>query len=419
MKISRFTAVLFLAIAALQFVTAQNGTMTPYSAYGVGILQDHATSTQRAMGGIGYAMNSGRQINVMNPASYAARDTLTFLFDMGIDFSKVWSEEKQDNKLAKGNKTGGGLDYVTMQFPLGKYMGGSVGIVPYSTVGYAFGNEIQNGTYSQQGSGSLNELYLGIAGKPFKGFTVGANISYLFGTLLHEDYASVSGSTALTLYQKQLEVRDYHLVFGAQYSHPIGANTITAGLTFSPAKTLLGRYRLVNIDNTTDSKPQFEESIALKDNYSLPAKWGAGLNFRLERKLMVEFDYTYEPWSKAKNRTMLTDQLHRAAYADRNRFAIGTEYVPNWRGGYFSRVSYRMGAYYTNDYLKINGNRMREYGITAGFGFPVPNFKTTINLSFEWKNRQGHPAAVLKENYFNITLGVNFNEMWFNQSKIY
>ena len=89
MKISRIALILVLAVAAVSPVLAQNGTMTPYSAYGVGVLRDRATSIQRAMGGVGYAMNSGRQINAMNPASYAAIDTLTFLFDMGIDKTRT------------------------------------------------------------------------------------------------------------------------------------------------------------------------------------------------------------------------------------------------------------------------------------------------------------------------------------------
>jgi len=92
--------------------------MTPYSSYGYGILGDHATSAQRAMGGVGYAMNSGRQINVMNPASYAAIDTLTFLFDMGIDLTAMWQNETlSDGKRLSERNFGGGLDYVTMQFP--------------------------------------------------------------------------------------------------------------------------------------------------------------------------------------------------------------------------------------------------------------------------------------------------------------
>ena len=180
MRIAKILALSLLFITTAIGATAQNGTMTPYSSYGYGILGDHATSAQRAMGGVGYAMNSGRQINVMNPASYAAIDTLTFLFDMGIDLTAMWQNETlSDGKRLSERNFGGGLDYVTMQFPLGRRMGASVGLVPYSSVGYSFGSEIDNGIDSRQGSGSINELYVGVSGNPFKGFYVGANISYM------------------------------------------------------------------------------------------------------------------------------------------------------------------------------------------------------------------------------------------------
>ena len=66
-----------------------------------------------------------------------------------------------------------------------------------------------------------------------------------------------------------------------------------------------------------------------------------------------------------------------------------------------------------------NANGLREFGVTAGFGFPVPSFRTIVNLGFEFKHRAANPDPLIKENYFNITIGVNFNEMWFRQSKIY
>ena len=49
----------------------------------------------------------------------------------------------------------------------------------------------------------------------------------------------------------------------------------------------------------------------------------------------------------------------------------------------------------------------------------MPSFKTIVNLGFEFRHRQGYPQALIKENYFNLTLGINFNEMWFRKSKIY
>ncbi len=398
---------------------AQNGTMTPYSGYGLGMLRDRATSTQRAMGGVGYAMNSGRQINAMNPASYAAIDSLTFLFDIGLDLTSLSQSETQNDELVKNNQFGGGLDYVTLQFPLGKYMGGSVGLVPFSSVGYSFGNKITNGIDSRQGSGSLNELYLGIAGRPFNGFTVGAHVSYLFGTILNETYAMLSSEQS-SLFQKQLIVRDYRLNFGAQYSFaPVAGDRLTLGLTYSPEKSLLGTGRSVNYDTALDSEPQFSDEHKLKGNYSIPETWGAGINYQFGRKVMVEFDYTYQPWSKAKFRPSegVAESLH--SYADRSKYALGMQFVPNFRGGYFKRINYRVGAYWSDDYLKLRGNQLREYGVTAGFGFPVPEFKTTVNLGFEWKHRQAHPNPLIKENYLCITIGVNFNEMWFQQSKIY
>ncbi len=48
----------------------------------------------------------------------------------------------------------------------------------------------------------------------------------------------------------------------------------------------------------------------------------------------------------------------------------------------------------------------------------APNGKTMINIGFEWRHRQAYPQALLTENHFTVTLGINFNEMWFFQRRI-
>lgn len=408
-----FAAVLLILSAAT--ASAQNGTTTPYSAFGYGMLRDDATSTQRAMGTVGYAMNSGRQINAMNPASYAAIDSLTFLFDMGASFDALW---QKDYKVgATASSVNGRFDYVTMQFPVGRYCGASIGLLPYSTVGYAFGDKIDNGIDSRQGSGSINKFYGGFAVRPFKGFTLGTNVSYLFGTILNETYAQIS-STQSSLFQKQFTVRDYDLNFGVQYSLPIGVHKATVGLTYSPAKTFLGTSRVVHYDTGADSKPQFDDEISLKGNYSRPESWGAGINYAFNRQLMVEADFTYQPWSKAKyDASALTPSTQ--SFADRRKYAAGLQYTPDFRGSYLRRVNYRIGAYRNDDYLCIDDNQLREYALTLGAGFPVPEFKTTVNVSLEWKNRQTAPQQLIRENYLSLTVGINFNEMWFQKNKIY
>lgn len=405
LKIIGFIALL-MACAASAF--AQNGTNTPYSRFGYGMLRDNATAAQQSMGGIGYAMSSGRQINVKNPASYARIDSLTFLFDMGVDISNVWSAEGS----LKEHQLGGGLNYITMQFPLGKRLGMSIGILPYSAVGYAFGNTIDNGYTSREGAGSINLAYGGVALRVVGGLSIGANMAYMFGTTANDLYATTTGGST-SLFEDQLTVRDWHLDAGLQYIQPIGRDMLTLGLTYSPAKALHGSMVTYAYDTTADSEPKEYSSSPAKKLFGIAESYGAGINWMHGSRLMLEADFTYQPWSKVKY------QGRKGQLADRYKVALGGQFQPNMRGNYVSRIQYRAGVFATRDYLKIEGNNVREYGASVGFGFPVPGFKTMVNLGVEWLCRQAHPNPLIKENHLNITLGININELWFQKSRIY
>ena len=41
-----------------------------------------------------------------------------------------------------------------------------------------------------------------------------------------------------------------------------------------------------------------------------------------------------------------------------------------------------------------------------------------VNLSLEYRNRRATPTPLVKEDYFVVTLGVNFNELWFWRNKL-
>ncbi|MDE6704059.1 MAG: hypothetical protein K2K00_10360 [Muribaculaceae bacterium] len=414
MKITKLLFGIFaLQLLGTSAILAQNGTMTPYSRYGYGILSDNATAAQRAMGGVGYAMNSGRQINVMNPASYAAVDSMTFLFDMGVDFTSLWQKETSDGATLKDQKNGGGLDYITMQFPIGKRMGMSVGVLPYSSVGYAFGSEIAHGATSRQGSGSINELYVGVAGKVFKGFTVGVNVAYLFGTTYNDSYAyTSSGST--TLFEREFEVRDWRMDIGVQYSFLLNPkNRFSLGLTYSPKKDFNGHAITYAYDMNQEAEPVETENLKLRGNYTMAETWGAGISWEWDKRLYLEGDFTYQPWSKAKY------QGTEGQLLNRYKLAGGLQFTPKPRGNYFERVQYRAGAFANRDYLRVLGNSVREFGASIGFGLPTPVTKTIVSIGLEWRHRQAHPNPLIKENYLCVTLGLNINELWFRPSRIY
>lgn len=414
---NKFLLAAFAVLLAAFSVQAQNGVVSPYSRFGYGFLSDNATAAQRTLGGTGYAMNSGRQINVMNPASYAAMDSLTFLFDMGIDLTAIWSSEGN----VRESDFGGGLDYITMQFPLGKYMGASIGLIPYSSVGYSFGSTIENGVVNRSGWGNINQLYLGVAGRPFRGFTIGANVAYLFGNLVNDVYA-YSEYSSTTLFERTMSVRDYRLDFGAQYSFNVARDhRVTLGLVYSPQKDMHGDVYGIYYDSSVDKDKIVPDTVPgdhrMAGNYSTPEKWGAGINYQVTNRLMVEADFTYEPWSKAKFAAI--EDFETTRFANRYRAGLGVQYVPNWRGNYVKRIQYRLGAFYNRDYVMIGDNNVRDFGISLGLGLPVPNFKTIINVGFEYRHRQAYPAALVKEDYLNITIGINFNEMWFRKNRLY
>lgn len=409
---NRYKFILVAAIILTGFFAANaQKEMSPYSKYGYGMLSDNASGAQRAMGGVGYAMNNGRQINVMNPASYAMRDSLTFLMDVGLDLTNLWSKEGSTT----GYSFGGGLEYITMQFPITKNMGGSVGLVPYSSVGYAFGSTLDNGSEAREGMGGINQLYLGAAYQLFDGFSLGFNASYNFGNMVNDTYVYADNSTS-TLYERVVQVRDWGIQLGVQYTKTFNRrHRATLGVAYTPAKSLHGNtwgaYYL-----TTDSKADTVGYTKLGGNYSTPHSVGVGLSYTYNEQLTLEADFTYQNWSKVKYKNI--ELFEENTFADRYKAAVGLQYVPKVRGNYLQRINYRMGANYTRDYMTIRGSNVREYGVALGFGFPSNFTKTMINLGFEYKHRESSPTNYISENYFNITIGVNFNEMWFWKNKL-
>lgn len=413
MKLIKYIISTVALVAACHMPAMAQLSTTPYSKLGYGVLSDNATGIQRAMGGVGIAMQNGRQINVMNPASYSQVDSLTFLWDMGLDLTNCWS--KEGNK--SGYSLGGGLDYITMEFRLAKNLGAAIGVVPFSSVGYSFGGDITNGTDSRIGSGGLSELFAGVGYQPFKGLSVGANFSYLFGSTTNTTNVESTSSTQFT---RNLEVKDWNMRAGLQYAFNISRKSkVVIGLTYSPKKTLHGNAWGTMADVSQDTKLDTVNFMSMKGNYELPQTFGAGISFTYDNRLNFEIDYTYQQWSKAKYTPIDYFEAPKTKWNDRWKVSAGMSYLPNPRGNYFNRMTYRVGAFYNNDYMNVNSNNVRDYGVGLGFSFPaLAGNKTLVNLGVEWRHRYTAPSDLIKEDYLNITLSVNFNEMWFWKNKI-
>lgn len=426
LKISRVVIISILIVTQLS-VWAQNNTNSPYTRFGYGEIADRSFAAGRAMGGIGIGLRTGKQVNALNPASYTAMDSMTFLFDIGahMQFSRYTDGE---NKETNRN---GNFEYMAMQFPLHRRVAMSIGLIPYSFVGYQFGEAVTEGdlTYTNTfiGSGGLNEVYGGLSIDIWKKrLSAGANIGYLFGTTSHQQNLSfpTDGSAGSNVKMQSVEVRDIKMDFGVQYTHPLSAReNVVAGAVFSPAKKLnTTAYDILSVGSSSE-----KSDTLTGQRFDLPNSFGVGFSYTKAYKLIIGADVLYEDWSNAS----YFDQ--KGNFEDRLRIAGGVEYIPDAQArNLLNRMRYRAGVHYGNSYTTVGmgeGNAAgrygyREYGASVGFGIPIrtgysfDDNRSIVNLSFEYVKVKPEMRSMVDEQYFRITLNLTFNEMWFRKLKI-
>ncbi len=406
--------ILAAALLLPAFAAVHADEVSPYSSRGLGSLNDNATSTQRSMGGAGIAVQSRSKINLKNPASFAAIDSMTFLFDMGANAGVLHTSDGS----MKSREPLGGLDYLTMQVPLGKWMGASLGLMPFSSVGYTFGSKSDSQSVEYNGNGGISQLYLGWAARPVKGLSLGVSASYLFGNIVNTNY--VKAGTSSTVFESVLKVRDYQLQFGAQYGVNITRNhRVSLGVTYSPAHALHGDGYGTKYDPTAQNgNPQEIGNTKLQHRFALPWMSGAGIAYSWQNRLTLAVDYSLQNWSNARF-DGIEDFTPAQKFNNRSMLNFGAEFTPATRGNYFKRMTYRVGGHMGQDYVTVGqgNNKVGEYGASCGFGFPTST-RTTVNLGFEYLHRESQPTATVAENYFMVTVGVALNEIWFVPSKI-
>ena len=349
---------------------AQNNTNSPYTRYGYGDLSDQSFGNSRAMGGIAFGLRDGAQINPLNPASYTAIDSLTFIFEGGVSLQNM----NISGGGVKLNAKNSSFDYLAMQFRLHPRVAMSIGLLPFSNVGYSVSesNEATEtspySTKSLTGEGGLHQLYVGAGVKVLKNLSVGVNASYFWGDItrsLTQLYPNTASAYSY-IRQNAVSVSDYKLDFGLQYTQEFNKkHSATIGAVYSPKHKLNNDYTVTTQASSTVSQ-DWDATL------EVPNTFGVGFTYNYDKRLTVGLDYSLQQWSKAKFGVNTSDDAVREdfdetyTYCDRHKISVGAEYIPNLIGrSYLSHIKYRLGAYYTTPYYKIGGkDAAREYGVT-------------------------------------------------------
>lgn len=417
-----------IAIAVSIITMAQSGTRSPYSQYGLGILSDQGSGFNRGMNGVAQGFHDGNQMNYLNPASYANVDSLTFIFDVGASL-QLTNFNENGHKLNARTAT---FDYAVASFRAAKGLGIGFGIVPFSNIGYSYGNTsyVDNSkttsvTTEYSGKGGIRNLFVGAGWSPLKGLRIGANIGYLWGDYARFATSSYSDASINTLSRcYSAEVESYKLDLGLQYTLKLSSkDDVTLGATYTMGHSLNGDAYLTDISTNSQTAVTDTTLHSIPKALFIPTQISAGLAWYHGTKWHIGADYTMQRWTEKP-----FPDFHNGKYAlsdnilmDRHRISLGGEFVNNAMSRkYLNRVHVRAGFSYATPYVKINGkDGPKEMSATLGFGLPITNMynnRSMLNISAQWCNTSA--TGLIKENIFRINIGLTFNERWFMKWKV-
>ncbi|MBF90682.1 MAG: hypothetical protein CMP75_02835 [Flavobacteriales bacterium] len=412
-QLVKLTFLLFLTIG---FVQAQNIANSPYSRFGLGELNTHYTSIYSAMGGVGVGVNNPLSINVNNPASYASFYRQRFVMQTGgVHTTNLMqtSELKQVTNFTN-------ISHFNIGFPVAKWWGSSIGLLPYSDVAYSFSDfdEQANAELHFEGEGGLSRFYIGNAFEPTSFLSIGLNVNYLFGNLttsrsvIFEDEVALNAKNS-----RETLLSDFYYDFGLLLHGKIKDWNSSFGLTLNNGDVIdANRYELTERFRINNSIELIEDTVGIpvsvQGEIKLPTSLGIGASMYNENWFLAA-DYQSQDW----NEFLAFGESD--SLANSTKIAFGVEYIPNRKAinNYFQMVRYRLGAYTYNTHLQIKNQQLKENVVSFGFGLPMKRSGALLNLSAEFGQRGTTDFGLVKESFARFKVGLVLSDLWFIQRK--
>ena len=421
------TGLLAIVISLIFSLTAfSQELISPYSAYGMGIISERGFVSNNGMGNAGLAYGSPWFIPVLNPALLGSQTFSTFEAGLSITQNNI------SDDVTRYTQVNGGLRYVALAFPIiqGKY-GISVALRPFSSKNYnIIKTATENGAPQAavtrfQGEGTVSQFSISNGWNINKFVAVGLEANYNFGTLTDKTvYQNIIHNSDtinipyLVTAQNADNFSDFSFVFGTKLTKKVGENYLSLGATYD-FQANLNTNRNTFLQLTTASGQALAQGNNPDSlNFStfneagqtvIPAKISAGLSYWRSNKWVISADASYQNWS---NYSSFGQEDN--AFGEQLKLNIGGEFTPNVQGGtmYYERVTYRAGLNISNGPLVINNNNINSFGITFGSTLPI-NKVSNVNLAFEVGQRGTLLDNLVRENYFNFSLSFTYNDRWF------
>ncbi|MFI5132777.1 MAG: hypothetical protein ACHQEB_00500 [Chitinophagales bacterium] len=391
-------------------------TNSPYSVYGIGDIDYKMYNRTSGLAGTGLALPSTAYLINNNPAAIAGLTRSFYIFNVAgagktVQFSGT--PVTADNSTSKDFWIKG----ISLSVKINKFWASSFGFNQFSNINYKFSGDKQvEGSTSQylisyEGDGGLNDYYWTNAFSIGKHFMAGIKSSFMAGGINQSEIISDEALSA-TIQTTQQDYY-YHLKFeyGGIYYTALNKNwDFSLGGKFSTKTNMPSNRTLTAIENgTTIVSDQYISS----NNFFLPATAGLGIALTHNKKSMLVADYVFENWSPLRiggNGWQLINN---------NRISAGYELSrqENRLGRMYAKNSLQFGAYYNTGYLSIRNTQINNFGATIGTAGYLGQL--LYNLSLDVGQRGTRQNNLIRENYFQLTLGISYRDFLFSKGRKY
>lgn len=476
-KLKLVLTLFIIHVAHSTFFAQSSNSSSPYSRYGIGDLTGKGFAQGFAMGGSYIAMhNDSTQfsyfINSGNPASYSSMRLTSA--ELGFNYSAVQLANTASNQVVHN----AALAYVALAFPVKKWWGSCIGLLPYSSVGYAISSQDSVSSlgpveYLYEGNGGVNQVYWGNAFKPLyflpkaflnskkytrlsdehktrernkkllrkqklgDGLSLGLNASYLFGNI-ENSKRSIFQPQVVAFNTRSLtstRVSDIYLDYGLQYSYTIDTLNgrdlrdnvkLMFGATFNAQTDVHAKVDTLTYSYYYGSSGEeilrdtVKQTTDSKGAIRFPLSFGFGFGFKKGVHWTAAADFAMQNWSSYQAFKQ-SQQLKNSM-----RISAGVQFVPNPKlpnsknsfDGYYKRIQYRMGARYAKSALELKGTQLNEYALSIGAGLPINKGFSLVNIGFEFGKRGTSTNGLIRESFMKVNVGFTISDRWFVKPRI-
>ena len=401
---------IFILITGISL--AQDGTISPYSFYGIGALKFKGTAENRSMAGISIYSDS-IHLSMQNPAGVADLRLVNY----SVAGSHKYVTQKTSDESRKASTTS--MDYLAIGIPLGN-MGVGFGLVPYTAVGYSLKSIDGSVTSEYSGFGGLNKAFLSFGYKVTSDFNLGVEVNYNFGNIENTTISSEEGIQYATREINRSDLLGFNFIFGASYKTMISEDLqLSSAISYHPETNFNSendrKIATVLLTSGGGTGVVIEEDIPVEDtDLTFPSQLTFGLGIGKPKHWFLGAEYSAQKTSNFTNRTF---EISDVEFKNASKYRVGGFYIPNYNAidSYWKRVVYRAGIRLEESGLNINGQDINEFGISFGVGLPVGRLFSNVNLGIEIGKRGTKDFGLVQENFFNTFLSLSLNDKWFEK----